>query len=429
MNAVVISAMIYAGAFLYPSCVELGIFVYLLPILVSDRDNSYGFKAGYTWGIICFGLHLIWFATLAYANGKGNARILVYVAMVAYFSLYSGFWLWFKQLLVNRWVNQLSTKKGKCVALCCTWVISTVIFLYLTSYCSLAIFDCFDGYPFINPLLPIVSYHTYLGPIFTFNPVFLWILIVLCNFSITIIYNKSTNASLIFVIIIITCQSLFLHISKNNFVKNNDIFYLQPTWNNQDFNQAQLFYEIGRQLDTIAQHNPTTRYIVMPESAFPYNFMAWQDKIDVWTALFDHVTIFFGGHRHDDNGKVFNSLYQICGGKIVAWYDKSHLVPFVERMPRLHAGITLLKDYSCLFSYPIHDQLDVTMAEFQPCICSELFCEKKRPVKNRSVLFICNDSWLPLHYARDLAKRCAKLYSLRYQVPVLFVGWYDCGFL
>jgi hypothetical protein len=50
-------------------------------------------------------------------------------------------------------------------------------------------------------------------------------------------------------------------------------------------------------------------------------------------------------------------------------------------------------------------------------------------VQDKPILFICNDSWLALDYAKQLAKRSAKLYSLRYQVPLVYVGSYDYALL
>ncbi|MDP3788499.1 MAG: hypothetical protein Q8Q60_04280 [Candidatus Chromulinivorax sp.] len=286
----------------------------------------------------------------------------------------------------------------------------------------------------MNPLLLLVSWTSWIRPVSYFGTISYWILIVLVNLSIANVYNRPTINSLIFIMLIICCPSMISLFVKNKndkfFIKKNEFFYVQPTWSDVHVDAAQTFYEIARRLDHIAMSDPEVKFVVIPESGFAYNLMGWENKLNVWTSLFDDVTIFIGGHFYDDCGNIFNSLYQISDGKIIARYDKQHLVPFVERMPSWIQWIPILKDVfiqdSCTFSYPEHDQSDVIMAGFQPRICSELFLNKNRPVNNKPILFICNDSWLALDYARNLAKRSAKLYSLQYQVPIVYVGSYDC---
>lgn len=450
MYAIILSALIYVGAYIYPDYLYLGMFVWMLPIVTTDSDNRYGFKAGYTWGLLFFGTHLAWLAVIVYTIGKGYGSMIVYFAAVAYFSLFSGFWLWLKQLLVYRLVRKIQNLKGKYVALWWTWVISTVTFIYLTCYCSLAIFGCLDGYPFINPLLPLVSWTWYIEPIFYFGTVFSWILIVITNLSIVAFYKKSTITSLIFVMLLISFPAMFsLFYKKTNIkisIEKNEMIYLQPVWNAKQLSSAQTFYAIARCLDQIAAIHPQTKYILIPESGFAYNLIEWSDKLDAWTSPFDGVTIFIGGHRalpqgyaqtsrHKDN-KIFNSLYQITDGKIIAWYDKTHLVPLVERIPNWVQWVPIFKDVftsdAYTFSYPEHDQSDLIMAGFRPCICSELFFGKPicRPFARKwPMLFICNDSWLALDYARDLAKRSVKLYSMQHNVPIVYVGSYDWGII
>jgi hypothetical protein len=75
-----------------------------------------------------------------------------------------------------------------------------------------------------------------------------------------------------------------------------------------------------------------------------------------------------------------------------------------------------------VFSYPAKNQKNI--GGFQPCICSELFFEKKKSAQSDPILFICNDAWLGLDYAKDLAKRSAQLYNLLHQVLIVYVGSY-----
>ncbi len=127
--------------------------------------------------------------------------------------------------------------------------------------------------------------------------------------------------------------------------------------------------------------------------------------------MFDDVTIFIGGHRYQGD-QIFNSLYVIRDGKIISWYDKQHLMPFVERHP-------FLKDGHKAFCYGTTMNF---IEEFQPYICSELYFFTKQPATSSSIIFICNDSWFMYNYAKDLAFRLAKIYSIMYTIEIVYVG-------
>ncbi len=368
MYAITLSSIIYLSAFIYPDYLYAGVFVFMTPLIV--HESYHGFRAGFAWGLLFFAGHVAWL--------RCAVPMFAYLAAVAYFSLYSGFWLWFKKLLDFRYVSKIKNHNGKCVASCCTWVISTVTFICLTSYCSMAIFGCLEGYPFINPLLPLVSWSWYLGPIKYIGVINYWIIVICINLSIARLYIKFDIKILIFLIMLLSFPIMFSPFPKKINVKKNDFFYVQPTWHNQKLTAAQMFYRIGRELDLVAIDWPDITFIVLPESAFPYNLLDWQNKLDVWTSLFDNVTIFIGAHRYE-NGKKYNSLYQLSEGKIIAWYDKQHLMPFVERIvPWLPSGFAnILTTQDKVFSYPDHDQSNIIIAGFKPMICSELFCEQK----------------------------------------------------
>lgn len=452
MYALSISALLYLGAFVYPDYLYAAVFIWLVPLITTDTHNRYGLRAGYTWGLLFFGGHLAWLACIA--------PWYFYVLVVAYFALYAGFWLWMKQRL-SGYVSILQNQNRKWAALCCTWVISTATFMYLTCYCSLAICGCLEGYPFINPLLPLISLP---APIFYISTLFSWFAIIVCNLIAASVYNGSIGNAIKLSCLLLLCWSMvsIFDVKKNvkKVIKKSDLVFVQPTWCTSDQTPAQTFYDIARKLDQIALSSPQAKYIVMPESAFPYNLMAFADRFEAWTSLFDpalqflsddDVTIFIGGHYHDEHNHIFNSLYQISDGKIVGRYDKQHLVPFVERMPWFVQWIPILKnvfqDQSCWFSYPTEDQSDIVMEGFKPCICSELFftcpppCPPKlhakagepwrRRKQNRiacsdnPILFMCNDSWFKLKYIRDLAKRCVQLYALQHDVDIIYVGHYD----
>ena len=431
MIFIILSSLIYLSAFIYPSYLWPGVFIWMTLLVIHDIDNRYGYRHGFIWGIIFFAGHFAWFAKLVMCKEKGDAAILLYLVAVLYFTLFAAFWMGFKQLLF-RIITQRINLKGKWAALCWTWVISTATFICLTCYCSLAILDCFEGYPFINPVLPLVSWKWYLRGLPYFGCVGYIIIIVVFNVVTAELYRKFDSARLMAMIILLGFPALLYDHAQKKVVEKNDFFYLQPRWINLGLTASQNFYEIGRQLNQIALIHSDIKYIVMPESSFGCNLLDWQDKLEAWTGLFTHTTtIFCGGHRYH-NDQIFNCLYAVCNGKIVGWYDKQHLVPFVERMPYISKRFGIMQNLFMSggkeFSYPSDDQLKV-MHGFTPCICSELFFHAKQPTVGNIVLFICNDSWLICDYAKELALRSTQVYSLVHQVGIIYVSHDDMKFI
>ncbi len=80
--------------------------------------------------------------------------------------------------------------------------------------------------------------------------------------------------------------------------------YVQPTWNDMNLTQAQIFYQIARQLDYVALDNPHAKFVLIPESGFSYNLLDWHSRLNAWSSLFDEDTsIFIGAHRYQ-KGKI-----------------------------------------------------------------------------------------------------------------------------
>src|SRR5260370_39597464 len=98
------------------------------------------------------------------------------------------------------------------------------------------------------------------------------------------------------------------------------------------------------------------------------------------------TTVLIGGHRCV-NEKNLNSFICLRGGKITYCYDKQHLIPFIEMIPKvcqmLGCGEFFISAESAC-SYPNDgmdtgdiDTIEICGQIYQVFICSELFFEAK----------------------------------------------------
>lgn len=421
---IIVSAILYLIPFLSSYYTYPCLFIWMIPLLTYDRQNSYGFSHGYLWGCIFYAGHLAWLARI---------MPIAYIFITIYLSLFSGLWLWSKQQLIDRYViNHNHNQQDKNVAWCLTWIISTVSFIYLTTSCSFAIFDCFEGYFLSNPLLPLTFLPCFIKPIAYIPQFIYWAVIISINLIFYSLLNKYDSNALIFIVLLFLFPLLVSRYEDCSYIDKDDFLYIQPYWNEQNLTASQKFYAISRELDQIACMCPSIKYILMPESSFSHDLIVWSDKLDAWTSLFSKRTcILIGAHRKDkDHSKIYNTLFYIQDGRIVDWYDKQHLVFFTERQPRIFKAIfgsRILDLFSYHeFSYPDNDQADnKIIAGFQPAICSELLCNMKKFRANAPVLFICNDSLLHYSYAIRLAKCAAQLVAMQHKVQIFYVGSFD----
>ena len=422
-----LSAILYLIPFLYPHYTYPCLFIWMLPILIDDTHNTYGFKQGFMWGLMFYSGHLYWLCYTLHTKGEHSLRTIAYVLLVLYLSLYSGLWLWGKQLIIHRYVRHIKNQKENYVALCLTWLFSTVSFMLIIQSLSFAIVDCFEGYYLANPLIPLISWPWFMQPIFYFGELFYLVLLVCINLAFARLFTKVDGRTLIFLGAVFWFPFFFQPQQSSIIVSGNEIVYLQPSWNTENLTPAQKFYTISRKLDEVAAHSSAVKYIVMPESSFSHNLLEWEDKLDAWTSLFSTTTtIFIGAHRQKyGDEKMYNSLFAVQDGKIIGWYDKQHLVFFTERQPKLFKNWPILSNLfiSNEFSYP--EQQNNWCGEFQPAICSEIFCEIRKFKGDSPILFVCNDSWFGLDYARVLAKNAIRLCAMKHGVPIIYVGSFD----
>jgi hypothetical protein len=155
-----------------------------------------------------------------------------------------------------------------------------------------------------------------------------------------------------------------------------------------------------------------TCVIILPEGIFPYNLENQKDLLPVWSDCHDDIHLIVGAYQQHD-GKTYNCAYHVYNGQIQQVYKKQHLVPFFESIPE-----SFLSEHSVLgevftsrsktFSLPLqtenNDDVFVIAGEkYQLFICSELY-QAAKSVKNMPVIFIGNNRWFIMLYAKKLAQ-------------------------
>ena len=101
-------------------------------------------------------------------------------------------------------------------------------------------------------------------------------------------------------------------------------------------NAAAIFERLLR-LSGAAEAKASSTVVVWPESSVPFLIDEHPAALAALAASIPNgATLLMGSLRRstpDPGASIFNSVYAIVGGRIVATYDKAHLVPYGEYLP------------------------------------------------------------------------------------------------
>lgn len=148
-----------------------------------------------------------------------------------------------------------------------------------------------------------------------------------------------------------------------------------------DNNAANYASTVRKYLDLTTQPG-APQLVVWPEGALPASldgYLIAGDPVHdaILEALYGGQTLITGGFRHDTQRRAYNAMAVVtdAGGalKVEGLYDKHHLVPFGEYVPRVFAalGLRQLVPLPDATPGPKPQPIDIGLARIQPLICYE----------------------------------------------------------
>ncbi|MCK4651004.1 hypothetical protein KAT08_02390 [Candidatus Babeliales bacterium] len=352
---------------------------------------------GALWGLVVFLIHFIWLYELLVS--KSNATFLqatlIYFFVIFYAFILSSLWF-----LIFRWFG---------------FIISTIFFYFFLQNYSLWFLGRVEGYPFLNPFIPLAKYKW-----------FLYLYSLIFCFSLPQQYN----------------------FKKNDF----KFFYLKPTFNSFDKKGKKIsasilgqniYHELCK-LDLEKYSSECKNLIIVsPETFYPFCLNKNLEHVKLWgCALPDNAHFLLGSQRivlECDSTKIFQTVYWLNKGRIKNFYDKKHCVPFTEKLPSRWkyfkwACNMFLKekgefDSGCdkegVDFFEISDDMVII-----PQICSDIFFtkivfEKNYKFKNKILCFFVNDSWF-LGYFKKIMENLGQIKSIEYGIPLIYISHEKC---
>lgn len=187
--------------------------------------------------------------------------------------------------------------------------------------------------------------------------------------------------------------------------------------------------QIALSLQPGADGEPPPTHVIWAETAIPF-YVNGDDVLlrELVAAVPAGGVLLSGGLRRDGDAR-FNSLFAINGdGRIVASYDKVHLVPFGEYMP-LAGLIPFRKLTSGMVDFSAGDGLAATVVAglppFQALICYEaIFPGKVTATGTRPawLLNVTNDAWYGMSSGPHQHFAMVRIRAVEEGVPVVRVA-------
>jgi|SaaInlLV_10m_DNA_2_1039722.scaffolds.fasta_scaffold00549_13 apolipoprotein N-acyltransferase len=380
--------------------------LFLLVYLVRKKRTF--FAAGFLWGFVVFALHSLWLLQLLFE--KSNASFLlsffIYLCIVLYFSLISGIWF-----LVTGTCAQFFNTFFKKVSIFFSFIV--IYFFFINNY-ALWFLCNIKGYPFLNPILPLIRYKY-----------FLVLLTVLgfgkSNIQTNIKFQKTSfKNNIMYEVMLPTGE-------KGAFIAPNE---LQP-----DMHGVAIY----KKLKNLNLEKLSSKYkfvcVFMPETSFLSSDLEKAGWLSLWNkALPAKAHFIFGGVREEE-GRCYQTVYWIHEGRIMLNYDKKHCVDFVENTNGIWkqfkwARDLFLRDKTafCVGNKDIKHKLEITPElNLNPYICSEFFvCKDVNHLVQRhslQVLFL-NDTWFNSYFI-NLLNRYMEMKVFFTGESVLCVSYQD----
>jgi len=373
-----------------------------------------GAFAGFAWGLCVALFHFIWLyiLLLTKSNASFFLATVLYLFIVLYFSFITIFFfsltIVFSILLTKFWHASFIKFFAFASGL-------ILYFLFLLN-CSLFIFGSVEGYPFINPLIPLARYK-----LFAY---------LVCFLSTLLGWHESYNF-------------------KTNLPNDSKIFYIPCVTaksREQRINPNYYSQKIYRHLCSLNLYEKSKQYknliVVASESTFPFSLNQHLDQVSFWSNALPENAWFLLGTIKEQGEKIYQSIAFVNRGLIIKFYDKKHLIPFTEKLRGkwkiFNWAQTLFLDEKQQFSkgknlekksFEIGTDLCII-----PQVCSEFFWLFGRKDccfdglngdKVKIVFLFVNNGWF-INYFRKIMENLVYLKTLKFGIPILYIANKNC---
>lgn len=437
-----VSALLGALPFIMPHvCAEL-IFIFLIPLYyLVIKNYALGFKEGFFWGVVFYGIYFHGLVVLIMHHGVGSYRLLAGIALVLYGAFCAGVWFYLCKQLEIFFSTIIKIQIFEKIF---AWIIGSFFYFYCVDTVFFIIFGFWEGDQLRSLFVPLAVRFQWLL-ISRFLPKFVeLLLLIVFSAACACFFVADKRRRLFFVGALISCMPFVAgwlvfccshrDLDEPSFLSS--LCCIAPQTIDDD---PWVAHEHICDLLHACSHIKTVRFLILPESSFPFALNEWHRCITSWYDCLnnDDMYIIIGSHRQK-NKKIFNTAYVLHNRRIINYYDKNHTMFFTERVPPFWSYLFKAKNLFLKNQKPFSQgkkerpRLSLpSLGIVMPYICSELFFEATGPsqVAGDNILCLVNDSWFFCSYIAQLMLLHAIRKALYEQKNILYVSYYYHKFI
>lgn len=146
------SALLYAAAFMFSPLTWWVVFICFVPLFYAGVTRILSFKEGFLYGILVWTLHIhaILYSIFIMAKGPFLLRLLPSVFILIFQAFFVGVWFFLASTLIRLLHAGLLLRF-------LIWVGTAWLYFYFLETSCLAVFNTWEGYSLMSPLLPLAE--------------------------------------------------------------------------------------------------------------------------------------------------------------------------------------------------------------------------------------------------------------------------------
>ena len=395
----ILGAFCFAMSF-YHQCFVWAIFLFLIPnFFVIQQKKGGVFWYGFLWMISALTVHSsgVFYCIITKASQWYGGVILMLIILF-YYGMCGGIW----------WLLLGKVSKGHVIVQSGIRAFVTVLFFFFITHLSFFIVGLLQGYILFFPLIPLAHFSYSWGLLLMQN---VWgVLFALCCLQeLCMTYCRCIVVRSIVINVTIAMLSChYYQILVNSGIQEHYIGSLNSTeivcfkgTNVQQHPYDRAHYWCEQMMR--AQENTAVKLFILPESSFPFAVNEYPYVTYMWqkNILQSEDQLIVCGAHFRERDVLFNSFFVINKCRITQRYDKLHLVPLFEYLPKFTLIQPVIKNLFFhkkeLFSQRKNESVQIISIDkmtFIPVLCSEIFWNDysdflQKLNRDDSISFIC----------------------------------------
>ena len=150
----ILSAVLYGAAFIGSQWLWWCAFFCFVPLYYVGTVQRLSFLDGFLWGLLVWILHIhgVLYSIIVMAQGPLWLRLIPSVFIVVYQAFFVGVWFWGTDKLIS--IARVTNSYVRLII----WVATSYSYFYWVLHYCLCIFNYWEGYIMMYPLLPLAEY-------------------------------------------------------------------------------------------------------------------------------------------------------------------------------------------------------------------------------------------------------------------------------